>query len=900
MKLFRRYQGKHFEEKTKLQCFSILKCFIAMVIIVGLTFSPIAPILSYFIDVDTCVNNFTFEGTYTIQYRANGGTGTMQDRKVFCSQSINLDQNTFTKTGFEFTGWNTDPGGGGTGYSNGQSVSNLAAANSTIILYAQWAEVNYEAEIVGGQKYETLQQAINAAGTGDTVRVLKNIELTTAATVGQSKNIILDIQNYTISNYNHGNHNIIKNNGTLEIISGTITSDADHGAIDNDAHGNLTVSGGQIIATGSRQAIYNAGGNVEVTGTAYLSSSASDRATIQNFKPNNANAGTVTISGGTIISTTTTSKGAVQNEATGTVVVTGGSITSNNAMGIDNSGTLVIGTQDDDLDITDPVIQGATYGVKTAGSGTVEFYDGIVKGQTNAFYDENAITDIEDDCVIQHSSEVISGNTYETAYLEMTDAKITFDGNGGTPAETIMFVPYNTAIGTLPNNPTWTHYSFDGWYTDPTGGTQVTASTVVTDSTRYYAHWTKVEAEVEFDAGDGTSSENLRVVNIGSEVGQLPTATQQYKTFVGWFTSDSGGRQIDEHEVINDDITYYAHWTSIPVQATFDPGSGGSVSEPTRNLYAGDTLGSGGALPVPTCPGMYFAGWYTDPTAGDKINENTIITEDTDYYAHWISSAVARIGSIYYEKLQDAINDVPTDNTQTTITLLKNDLEAVSILNTDKNIILDLNGYQLYNNGSKKTHAMDNSDMRPSVIENLGTLKITNGTITTNSSQAAINTGTGNVILEDVTITHTGTSGKNVKQAVYVYSGTVLIKGNTVIRANNSGAYGGYDRGAVQNAGGEVTIIGGTITSTAGPAIVNQANATTILGIEDGSIGNTTPAIQGKTYGVKTSGSNSTFDFFDGIVKGETDSISGSVAGYETGATRVDTTDGTYSITYYE
>lgn len=898
--MFKKYEGKHFEEKSKLKCFSIIKLFVTIVAIIGITFSPIARILSYYIDVDTCVNSFTFEGTYTIQYNANGGTGIMQDREVFCSQSINLDLNTFERSGFEFDGWNTDPGGAGTSYSDGQSVSNLAAANSTITLYAQWSEGNYEAEIVGGSKYETIQEAVNAAGTGATVRVLKNIVLTSAVNVSNNKNIILDIQNYTLSNANNLDINIIKNSGTLEIISGTIHSNAPHAAIDNESSGRLKVSGGQIIATGERQAIYNAGGTVEVTGTAYLSSSASDRATIQNFKPNNANAGTVTISGGTIISTTTTSKGAVQNEATGTVVVTGGSITSNNAMGIDNSGTLILGVQDDDIDITDPVIQGATYGVKTAGNGTVEFYDGIVKGQTNAFNDESDITEQEDDSIIQHSSEVISGNTYETAYLEMTDAKITFDGNGGTPAETIMFVPYDTAIGTLPNNPTWTHYSFDGWYTDPSGGTQVTASTVVTDSTRYYAHWTKVEAEVQFDAGDGTSSENLRVVNIGSEVGSLPTATQQYKTFVGWFTSDSGGTQIDEHELINDDITYYAHWDSIPVVATFDPGTGGSVSETTRNLYAGDTLGSGGALPIPTCPGMYFAGWYTDPNAGDRIDENTLITEDTDYYAHWISSAVARIGSIYYDTLQDAINDVPTDNTQTTITLLKNDLEAVSILNTNKNVILDLNGYQLYNNGSKKAHALDNNDLRPSVIENLGTLKIMNGTITTNSSQAAINTGTGSVIIEDVTITHTGTSGKNTKQAVYVYSGTVLIKGNTVISANNSGAYGGYDRGAVQNAGGKVIITGGTITSTVGPAIVNQANATTILGIEDGTIGNTTPAIQGKTYGVKTSGANSAFNFFDGIVKGQTDSISGSVAGTESGATRVDTTDGTYSITYYE
>ena len=225
-------------------------------------------------------------------------------------------------------------------------------------------------------------------------------------------------------------------------------------------------------------------------------------------------------------------------------------------------------------------------------------------------------------------------------------------------------------------------------------------------------------------------------------------------------------------------------------------------------------------------------------------------------------------------------------------------MEAVSILNTNKNIILDLDGYTLYNNGSKNAIGMDNGQSRPSVIENLGTLKITNGTITTNSSQAAVNSGTGDLILEDVTITHTGTSGKNVKQAVYLYSGTLLIKGNTTISANNSGNYSNYNRGAVQIAGGTATITGGTITSPTGPGVVVQSNATLILGEEDGTAGNTTPVIQAKTYGVENH-SNATFNFYDGIVKGITNSIKESVADYEDGASRVDSTETIGSNTYH-
>lgn len=51
-----------------------------------------------------------------------------------------------------------------------------------------------------------------------------------------------------------------------------------------------------------------------------------------------------------------------------------------------------------------------------------------------------------------------------------TSVTATFIGNGGTghsPASKV--VAYNTAIGTLPSNPTRSGYSFLGWFTATTG-----------------------------------------------------------------------------------------------------------------------------------------------------------------------------------------------------------------------------------------------------------------------------------------------------------------------------------------------------------------------------------------------------------------------------------------------
>ncbi len=40
-------------------------------------------------------------------------------------------------------------------------------------------------------------------------------------------------------------------------------------------------------------------------------------------------------------------------------------------------------------------------------------------------------------------------------------------------------------------------------------------------------------------------------------------------------------------------------------------------------------------LPTPTRENYTFLGWYTDPIEGEKISSETIVAEDTTYYAHW-------------------------------------------------------------------------------------------------------------------------------------------------------------------------------------------------------------------------------------------------------------------------
>jgi hypothetical protein len=70
--------------------------------------------------------------TYTVNFNANLGTGTMANQTA--SGATDLTTNAFTRTGYNFAGWNTLANGTGTGYANDASYP----FTSSTTLYAQW------------------------------------------------------------------------------------------------------------------------------------------------------------------------------------------------------------------------------------------------------------------------------------------------------------------------------------------------------------------------------------------------------------------------------------------------------------------------------------------------------------------------------------------------------------------------------------------------------------------------------------------------------------------------------------------------------------------------------------------------------------------------------------------
>jgi|GEM_PF-392492 uncharacterized repeat protein (TIGR02543 family) len=153
---------------------------------------------------------------------------------------------------------------------------------------------------------------------------------------------------------------------------------------------------------------------------------------------------------------------------------------------------------------------------------------------------------------------------------------VTFNPNGGSVDPTAKNVGFGEVYGELPV-PTRSTYDFVGWFTEPSGGTQITADTVSTTlyNQTLYAHWELKQYTVTFDANGGNCGTLTMPAIIGMAPSSLPTATKNYHNFLGWFTEDDIAvtvanynaviAEMDPVELVTNGLTLYAHYELKPV-----------------------------------------------------------------------------------------------------------------------------------------------------------------------------------------------------------------------------------------------------------------------------------------------------------------------------------------------
>lgn len=102
------------------------------------------------------------------------------------------------------------------------------------------------------------------------------------------------------------------------------------------------------------------------------------------------------------------------------------------------------------------------------------------------------------------------------AHWSLQSFVITFNANGGSVATSSIRASCNTPIGTLPV-PTKDYYTFDGWYTEATGGSKVTESYVYATPNDFtlYAHWTvnQYTYNIVYKSTNGTTLGSTTITN---------------------------------------------------------------------------------------------------------------------------------------------------------------------------------------------------------------------------------------------------------------------------------------------------------------------------------------------------------------------------------------------------
>ena len=83
------------------------------------------------------------ENDYTLTYDANGGEGTMDTETIWSQLVTSVKECAFTRTGYWFLAWNTQPDGTGIAYEVGSPI--ILKENTT--LYAQWDDLRLSVSV---------------------------------------------------------------------------------------------------------------------------------------------------------------------------------------------------------------------------------------------------------------------------------------------------------------------------------------------------------------------------------------------------------------------------------------------------------------------------------------------------------------------------------------------------------------------------------------------------------------------------------------------------------------------------------------------------------------------------------------------------------------------------------
>ena len=180
------------------------------------------------------------------------------------------------------------------------------------------------------------------------------------------------------------------------------------------------------------------------------------------------------------------------------------------------------------------------------------------------------VTIVDDKFTMPNAHVEVKAIFEEDAPPAPTEFIVIFDGNRGTPSVGSMTTT-NQKLTSLPSASRSGSYSFDGWYTEKSGGTKVTTDTKFHANTTVHAHWTYIGGggggynppvayyTLRFETGGGSDIPSVReAYNTYIDLTKY-VPTWRGHTFIGWYSERSLTNKVSG-VYLTKDMTVYALW----------------------------------------------------------------------------------------------------------------------------------------------------------------------------------------------------------------------------------------------------------------------------------------------------------------------------------------------------
>jgi uncharacterized repeat protein (TIGR02543 family) len=378
------------------------------------------------------------------------------------------------------------------------------------------------------------------------------------------------------------------------------------------------------------------------------------------------------------------------------------------------------------------------------------------------------------------ANATFSGNTTLYAQWLGSTYSILYTGNGNTsgsaPASQ-SFVYGGSAITLRANTSPLarTGFNFNGWNSQPDGtGTAYTesqAGVTFTGDTVIFAQWTGNTYTITYDANTGTVASPSASFAYGNSINLL-TPTKLGYAFQGWYDTTTAGSKIADGGATYSAAlsrTLYAQWVITSYTYTYNA-NGGSVDTSTVTYTFGD---SNITLRTPTRTSYQFDGWYTASSGGTRIGgggDSHTPTVTRTLYAQWTQLSLVGLGSATKINSNTTSAGVGTSfsassgGTNVTVTYIADALPAGTVIDA----------YLLANTTRAAGLISDSSNLLLSLIV---AWKAADGTVPTTAAGSPIS----------ITITNSG-----IKAGAKIYSligNTVTLLGTATVDGSASATF---------------------------------------------------------------------------------------------------------------